>query len=150
MSSRRRPDQSIGITQFSNIPPDLQKIWALEYIASWQPFAGYGLKSVLDAVNVQLATKCYAIALENHTILGYIGWVLTTKDSVELWRGGSGQLRAISEKPDAAVITILAVSSPKLILPLVRFAFRQADSLPIFWKRDIAGKGLIARQINRS
>lgn len=150
MSLTEQVGDKVVIKRFSRLSYSQQKLLVLEYLAAGQPFASYGLKSVLDAIDLQLSTKSYATAWLGDRFCGYIGWVLTTRDDALAWRAGEGGLRPVKEGGNAAVITILAVADPKFSLPLVRFAFQELDGISVYWKRHIQGRGLIGRQIHRA
>ena len=125
------------------------KCMLLDYLAASPPFSDYGMKSMLQSVTAQMTAGTYLVAISEERICGYLGWLLTTQQIAEDWVNGSGPLISRKENVSAAAPTILAVSDPDLLLPMVREMKRRVGNLPIFWKRHVKGRGLHSRQLIR-
>jgi len=107
---------------------------AIDLLASTAPFDSFELGRIVRSVQFQMDQNTCLFCIENGRMGGYLGWILTSNEIVEEWRTNSGTLR-----PDPAaqviVVTILAVSSPDMIMPLIRKAKTRAGGRPVHWKR---------------
>lgn len=118
------------------------KCLLLDYLSVSPPFSGYAMKGIVQSVTAQMTAGTYLVAVSQNRICGYLGWLLTSEVIAQEWVNGSGVLTDVSENPTAAAVTILVVSDPDLLLPMVRHARAKMGNMPIFWKRHLKGRGL--------
>lgn len=118
------------------------KCLVLDFLAASPPFAGYAMKGIVQSVTAQMTGGTYLVAISQNRICGYLGWLLTSEKIAEDWVNGSGVLVSVSDNPTAVAVTILAVSDPALLLPMIRDARGTIGDMPIFWKRHLKGRGL--------
>ncbi|MDN2578996.1 hypothetical protein [Aquibium sp. ELW1220] len=106
----------------------------MDLLAATPPFKGFELESMVRSVQFQIDQNTCLFAIDEGRMAGYIGWILTSQNVVDEWRYSGGILRPAVEA-EVIVVTIIAVQSPKLILPLIRKAKTKSKGLPVYWKR---------------
>ena len=111
----------------------------IDLLASTAPFDSFELQRIVRSVQFQIEQNTCLFCIENGRMAGYLGWILTSNEIVEEWRSNSGTLRPAQEA-EVIVVTILAVNSPDMIMPLIRKAKTRSGGRPVHWKRlDQAG-----------
>ena len=73
-------------------------------------------------------------------MVGYVGWLLTTKDIGDLWQRNLGKLRPVSaEKSDFAALTVVAARDRPILLRLIRGARTLNPGKRVYFKREYDG-----------
>jgi hypothetical protein len=106
----------------------------MDLLAATPPFKDFELERIVRSVQFQIDQNTCLFAIERERLAGYMGWILTSRRIVEDWKKSEGILRPAVEA-EAIVVTIIAVHSPTLILPLIRKAKTRSKGLPVYWKR---------------
>jgi hypothetical protein len=103
----------------------------LDFLAKEQPYAVMRAGDLLAALHVA--------GFENNRLIGYCGWLLTSSAAGEAWLDGSGRLTPGSPSTsDAAALTIVKVSKPEYLLPMIRVCRQRNPGKRVFFKRDYA------------
>ena len=106
----------------------------MDLLAATPPFKDFELERIVRSVQFQIDHNTCLFCIDGGRLTGYLGWILTSNIIVEEWQRGEGILRPAGEA-EAIVVTIMAVHSSDLILPLIRKAKTRSKGLPVFWKR---------------
>ena len=95
----------------------------MDYLSRSEPYAQFELGNFSKAVRRQLRLGHHLAAMLGEQMIGYAGWLLTSNEIAEAWKGGNGALKADPNgKTDAAALTIVAVTDERATPGLIRRA----------------------------
>lgn len=123
------------ITAFPDNPASLGLL--CDFVSKFAPFGDFEFRQMTTALRYQLEKQTHLVAGVDDRIVGYLGWIRTTRVIAETWLGGNGPLNAVQEA-DAIAATILVAESRDYVLPLVRKAKSINREFPVYWKRQFA------------
>src|SRR5262249_2439008 len=110
------------------------------------PFNDYEFGTMTKSLLYQLETSNHLIAGLNDRIVGYVGWVRTTREIAEAWLKRDAQLKPAFEDIDAIAVTILATENPDHICPLIKQAKTLNADYSVYWKRHFGNGRLAAKR----
>jgi hypothetical protein len=117
-----------------------------EFVARFAPFNDYEFGALIRTLLYQLETGSHLIAGRDDRIVGYVGWIRTTRAIAEAWLKQDAQLHPSFENIDAVAVTILASEDPKDILPLIKHAKVLNADYSVYWKRHFTDGRLAAKR----
>lgn len=106
-----------------------------EFVARFPPFNNFEFGSVVKSLLYQLDSGNHLVAGVDDRIVGYLGWISTTREIAEAWLDQDAQLRPSFENIDAIAVTILAAEQPRYIGALIREAKIRHPGQSVYWKR---------------
>jgi cytochrome P450 len=109
---------------------------AVDFLSRFEPFASTGLGVFARAVRRQILNQEHVIAFDGENIVGYAGWLPTSTADAEAWVKDGGELRPVERGADAAALTTVAVSDPKVTLGLMRAARERNPGIRVVFKRS--------------
>jgi hypothetical protein len=139
---------ALVFSPFPNTPVSLGLL--CDFVSRFPPFDAFKFQEVVVALRYQLETQTHLVAgLDDH-IVGYIGWVKTTRPIAEAWMTQSGPLTAAAENADAIAATILVTENSKHALALVRSAKMVNREYSVYWKRQFSdGRASVKRAVRK-
>jgi hypothetical protein len=112
----------------------------LDLLSEVEPFASYELKPATRAIREQLAQGTHVAASDDsHELVGYAGWVHTSRSSAELWIEDKGRLTPVPPPTDAVALTIVVSRTPAATTKLIRAARELNPALRVYFKRGYEG-----------
>ena len=113
-----------------------------DYLSRTDPFTRFETGHFATIIRQQLKRGHHLVAMEGQTIVGYVGWLLTTKDIGDLWQQDLGKLKPVAEeKCDAAALTVVSSSDRAVLLRLIRGARTLNPGKRVYFKRQYEGEG---------
>jgi hypothetical protein len=106
-----------------------------EFVARFPPFNDFEFGVVVKTLLYQLESASHLAAGLDDRLVGYVGWISTTREIAEAWLDRDAQLRPAFENADTLAVTILAAEEPSYIAPLIREAKVRHPGHSVFWKR---------------
>lgn len=126
-------------TEFVTLPPTLESFGvAIDFLSRFAPFSTTPLGPFARAVRRQILRGEHVVAWDGDDILGYAGWLPTTKAAAAAWLDDGGAMVAADAGADAVALTTVAVDDPKLVLGLIRASRDLNQGLRVFFKRSYA------------
>jgi len=119
---------------------------AVDFLARFEPFTRDRVGPFVRAVRRQILRQHHLFAFDGERIVGYAGWLPTTRAAAEAWLRNGGELRPADENAEAVALTIVAVDDPAATLGLMREARRINPGLRVFFKRDYADGARTSRK----
>lgn len=108
-----------------------------DYLSRTDPFTRFEVGHFAAIIRQQLKRGYHLVAMEGQTIVGYVGWLLTTKDIGDLWQRDLGKLKPVTEeKCDAAALTVVSSSDRAVLLRLIRGARTLNPGKRVYFKRQ--------------
>jgi hypothetical protein len=149
---RDEPRQSamsaLVFSAFPNTPVSLGLL--CDFVSRFPPFGGFQFQQMVVALRYQLETQTHLVAGLDDRIVGYVGWIKTTRAIAEAWIAENGPLTAAAENADAIAATILVTENSKHALPLVRSAKMLNRGYSVYWKRQFFdGRESIKRSVRK-
>jgi hypothetical protein len=136
------------ISPFPDTPVSLGLL--CEFVSRFPPFDRFEFQQMTVALRYQLEGGSHLVAGLDDRIVGYLGWVRTTRAIAEAWVAESGPLTAVAEHPDAVAPTIFVTADPRYALPLVRSAKAVNLGYSVYWKRQFPdGRLAIKRSVRK-
>jgi hypothetical protein len=121
-----------------------------EFLSRFPPFNDYEFGPMVKTLLYQLETGSHLIAGLEDRIVGYVGWIRTTRVIAEAWLKQDAKLEPSFENIDAVAVTILAAEDPKHILPLIKHAKILNADYSVYWKRQfIDGRPAAKRTVRK-
>ncbi len=111
---------------------------AVDFLSGFEPFSTTNLGVFARAVRRQILRHEHVVAFDGEKIVGYAGWLPTTVAAAEAWVKNGADLRPVDGKADAAALTTVAVTDPKVTLGLMRAARELNPGIRVFFKRSYA------------
>jgi hypothetical protein len=106
-----------------------------EFVSSFPPFDAFEFRQMTAALRYQLETRSHLVAGLDDQIVGYVGWIRTTRAIAEAWIADAGPLTAVAEDADAIAPTILVTRKSSYVLPLIKSAKAVNLGYSVYWKR---------------
>ena len=120
-----------------------------EFVARFPPFNDYEFGRMTKTLLYQLQTGSHLIAGREDRIVGYVGWIQTTRTIAEAWLDRDAKLEPAFENIDAIAVTILAAEEPQCLLPLIKHAKTLNREYSVYWKRHFIDGRLAAKRTVR-
>lgn len=119
---------------------------AMDFLSRIEPFSDYDVGNFSRALRRQLATGQHVAALEGLRLVGFCGWLATTKPVAEAWVKGTGLLLPADEGADAVALTVVAADGRPVLNALLRRAREMNPALRVYFKREYADRRQTARK----
>ncbi len=119
---------------------------AVDFLARRAPFTTNHVGPFIRAIRRQILKGEHVAAFEGEVLIGYAGWLPTTRAAAQAWLEDGGDLRPAGEGADAVALTIVAVDDPRVTLGLMRAAREINPGLRVFFKRSYADASRAARK----
>jgi hypothetical protein len=111
----------------------------VDYLSRIQPFSRYDIGNFAMAVRQQLRNGHHLAAMRGMTVVGYAGWLLTSRAIAEEWLQSEGILRPVERhKADAAALTVVTTKERQVLLRLIRGARKLNPGIRVYFKRQYA------------
>lgn len=112
----------------------------MDFLAESDVFANFELGTLAGVVRRQLRDGNNLAGICNNQIVGYAGWLHTNESTGQEWMENRAILRPLKEaEADAAALTVVAVSDPKVTVRLMRGARELNKGKRVFFKRGYDG-----------
>jgi len=109
----------------------------IDLLSHHEPFRHYQADLLAGAVRLQLLRETHVAALQDGKLLGYFGWLRTTRAIAAAWADGNGPLTPVPpQDSDAVAVTIVVAADPKVLRHLVRLARQLHPQTTVFFKRQ--------------
>jgi len=109
----------------------------MDFVVQVPPFSKFEAKALADALLLQLRLSNHLVAMQGNRMVGYAGWLHTSREVGEAWMNGFGKLNAISaDKADAASLTIVRSTDNSATRRLLRGARELNPGRLVYFKRD--------------
>jgi hypothetical protein len=109
----------------------------VDYLGKTPPFDGYAAGKLVIALKHQIAHGHHVCAFRADRLIGYCGWLYTTKAVGEAWLNGSGELKPVADaEADAAALTIVHFDDRDALRPMIRAIREIGKGRRIFFQRD--------------
>src|SRR4051794_9132408 len=106
-----------------------------KFVSRFPPFKDYQFGSIVNHLLYQLDTSSHVIAGLDDRIVGYVGWIPTTRELAEAWLRADNASLLSSEKTDAVVVTVLVTEDKHYILPMIKHLKMLCPNHSCYWKR---------------
>jgi hypothetical protein len=108
-----------------------------DYLSRTDPFTRFQVGHFSTIVRQQLKTGYHLVAMDGKTVVGYAGWILTTKEIGDRWQNADGKLTPVTEsKADSAALTVVASKNRSILLRLIRGARTLNPGKRVYFKRE--------------
>lgn len=125
--------------KFKTMPASLESFGAaVDFLFRREPFVSDEVGPFIRAVRRQILHREYIMCFTGDTLVGYAGWLPTTRAAADAWLENADDLRPADHGADAVALTIVAVDDPKVTLGLMRAARELNPGLRVFFKRSYA------------
>jgi hypothetical protein len=126
-------------TRLVILPPTLGSFGAvIHFLAVEQAFGRKPLGEIVLEVSRQLHNKWNMCAVRDNKLVGYCGWIFTTREIAEKYVKGDpiGNADAPPDQADTPVLTIVRIIEPQWVLPLMRAMRNLAPGKQVFFRRE--------------
>lgn len=120
-----------------------------EFVSRFPPFKDYEFGVMIKTLLYQLETSSHLIAGLDDRMVGYVGWIRTTREIAEAWLERDAKLEPAFENIDAIAVTVLATEDPQHMLPLIKQAKTLNAGYSVYWKRHFIDGRLAAKRAVR-
>ena len=120
-----------------------------EFVARFAPFNDYEFGLMTKTLLYQLETGSHLIVGVDDRIVGYVGWIRTTRAIAEAWFDRDAKLEPAYENVDAVAVTVLATEDPQCMLRLIKHAKTLNSGYSVYWKRHFIDGRLAAKRTVR-
>ena len=118
-----------------------------DYLSRTDPFTRFQVGHFSSIVRQQLKTGYHLVAMDGQTVVGYVGWILTTKEIGDGWQKTQGKLIPVAEgRADSAALTIVASRDRSILLRLIRGARTLNPGKRVYFKREYESEGKSTRK----
>jgi hypothetical protein len=126
----------------TTLAPTLQNFGAVSlFLSKMKPFSLFDLGTFAGGIQAQLASGYNLAALRGTEMVGYAGWLMTTRQVAENWVAGQGPLkRRRGPDAEAAVLTTVGVTDARCTLMLIRRARELNPGRRAYFKREALGQ----------
>ncbi len=125
--------------RIATLPRGLESFGTVvDFLAQRPPFDRHALGPFSRAIRRQVTRGEHVAALDGARLVGYIGWLPTSRAVAEAWLAGAATLVPV-EDADAVVLTMVAVARDGVLLPLIRAARERDRARKIYFKRSYTG-----------
>lgn len=129
------------------MPANFESFGAVvDFLSRRAPFTTNRVGPFIRAIRRQILKGEHVAAFDGEMLVGYAGWLPTTRAVAEAWLEDGGELRPADRDADAVALTIVAVDDPGLTLGLMRAAREINPGLRVFFKRSYADGSRAARK----
>ena len=122
---------------------------ACDFLARFPPFNDYEFGVMTKSLLYQLESGSHLVAGIEDRIVGYVGWISTTRAIAEAWLEHDAPLLPAFEAIDALAVTILATEDTRYILPLIKQAKLRNLGHSVYWKRHFSDGRLAGKRAVR-
>lgn len=114
----------------------------IELLGDLAPFSQYKSKELISAVKYQLHSRVNRALVDDETLYGYLGGLITSDEAAKMWVENGGRLVPDHEAAQKAlVVTILARKKTFVervsFIKFIRLATRHYDGMPIYFMRSL-------------
>jgi hypothetical protein len=108
----------------------------IDFLSGTETFKNFELSSISGPVQRQLTSSCNLAAMNGGRMIGYIGWMYTTREQAEDWVADRAILKPV-EKEDAtaAALTVFASTDGAATRRLIRGARELEAGIQVYFKR---------------
>ena len=118
-----------------------------DYLSRTDPFTRFEVGHFSTIIKQQLKRGHHLVAMDGHTVIGYVGWLLTTKTIGDQWLENLGKLNpVVEENSDSAALTVVASRDRAVLLRLIRGARTLNPGKKVYFKREYATEGKSTRK----
>jgi hypothetical protein len=118
-----------------------------DYLSRTDPFTRFEVGHFSSIIRQQLQKGHHLVAMEGQTLIGYIGWLITTKEIGDLWQNNLGKLTPVAEgNSDAAALTVVASRDRSILSRLIRGARTLNPGKKVYFKREYEREGKSTRK----
>lgn len=118
-----------------------------DYLSRTDPFTRFEVGHFSSIIRQQLKTGHHLVAMERQTVVGYVGWLLTTREIGERWQKNLGKLTPVEEdKGDSAALTVVASNYRSVLMRLIRGARTLNAGKRVYFKREYDSEGKSTRK----
>lgn len=110
----------------------------MDYLCRQAPFSSFESKTLADALHLQLKDGHHLVAMRHGTVVGYAGWLMTSKAIAEAWVLDKGKL-VPHRDADVAALTIVAANERAVVTRLIRGARDLNPGMRAYFKRGGEG-----------
>jgi hypothetical protein len=135
---------TLTFTMLPNSPTSLGLL--SEFVSRSAPFDDFEFRMMINSLMYQLETQNHIVAGLDDRMVGYLGWIKTTREKAEAWHNQDAQLLPALEGSNAIAVTILTVEQPAYIFPLIKHAKTLCPGYSVYWKRHAPDGKLIAKR----
>lgn len=136
------------ISAFPNTPLSLGLV--CDFVSRFPPFDRFEFRHMTVTLRYQLEAQSHLVVGRDDQIVGYLGWIRTTRAIAEAWVANDGALTAVTENVEAVAATVLVTENPKYALPLIRRAKTLNLGLSVYWKRQFSdGRIAMKRSVRK-
>jgi hypothetical protein len=135
---------TLTFTRLPNSPTSLGLLG--EFVSRFSPFDDFEFRMMISTLMYQLETQNHVVAGLDDRMVGYLGWIKTTREKAEAWHNQDAQLLPAFENSDAIAVTVLTVERPAYILPLIKHAKTLSPGYSVYWKRHAPDGSLMAKR----
>lgn len=111
----------------------------MDYLCRTAPFSEFTSKTLADALHQQLKMGHHLVAMRQGVVVGYAGWLLTSKAIAEAWVADRGSLRS-HPSAEVAALTIVAADERPVVTRLIRGARNHNPDVRYYFKRGGDGE----------
>lgn len=121
----------------------------LELLSKVEPFSQHKLADATRAVGEQISRGAHVAAVDRDAgLVGYAGWVRTSRSYAELWVEGKGPLRVVEQGSDAAALTIVVAGNHQATVGLIRAARGLNPGIRVYFMRGYETGTRQARKVS--
>ncbi len=118
-----------------------------DYLSRTDPFTRFEVGHFSAIIRQQLKRGYHLVAMEGPTVVGYVGWLLTTREIGDLWQKNLGKLTpVVEEKSNSAALTVVASRDRAVLLRLIRGARALNPGKRVYFKREYEDEGKPTRK----
>jgi hypothetical protein len=133
---------------FPNNPLSLGLV--CDFVSRFRPFDTFEFRQMTVTLRYQLEAQSHLVAGLDDQIVGYLGWIRTTRAIAEAWVANDRSLTAVTDGADAVAATVLVTEDPRYALPLIRRAKTLNAGMSVYWKRQfIDGRVAMKRSVRK-
>jgi hypothetical protein len=137
VSARAGGEPPLELRQFTSSYESLGIL--IDYFAKTPPFARLTVAEFVIALKHQLAHGHHFCAFRGDRLVGYCGWLWTTREIGERWMRGDGELKSVAtENVDSAALTVVRADDPAALPLMIRALRERGKGKRIFFRRDYA------------
>jgi hypothetical protein len=118
-----------------------------DYLSRTDPFTRFQVGHFSSIIRQQLKTGHHLVAMDDKTVVGYVGWILTTREIGDRWQNDQGKLTPVAEgKADSAALTVVAARDRSILSRLIRGARTLNPGKRVYFKREYDDEGKSTRK----
>jgi hypothetical protein len=119
----------------------------IDHLSRVAPFSRYDLGNFARALRQQLRHGHHLAAMRGPVLVGYVGWLLTSREIAEKWLQSGDVLRPVERSAaNAAALTVVSAQERGVLLRLIRGARTMNPAIRVYFKRQYAEPGRGARK----